>query len=92
MHIREKISKQVVALMLLDALLVTIAGAAALLVRFEFSIGEIAQYWYRTPHGNNGYSYDHAELPVRATLYDAAGNALETIETSIGTYDLHLWF
>ena len=58
----------------------------------EMDLGEIAQYWYRTPHGNNGYSYDHAELPVMATLYDAAGNALETIETSIGTYDLHLWF
>ena len=45
MHIREKISKQVVALMLLDALLVTIAGAAALLVRFEFSIGEIPEQY-----------------------------------------------
>lgn len=41
MHIREKVSSQVVALMVLDALLTVLAGGLALLLRFDFSIDAI---------------------------------------------------
>lgn len=58
----------------------------------EMNLAQIARYWYRTPHGDNGYSYDHAELPVCVTLYDAAGTPSQLPEMSIGTYDLHLWW
>ena len=57
----------------------------------EMSLGEIAEYWYRTPSGG-GYSLDHAELPVTVTLKDAAGETVETLELSVGTYDLHSWY
>ena len=56
------------------------------------TLGEIAMYWYRTPHGENGYSYDHAELPVTVTLKDGAGNTVQTLEMSVGTYELHSWY
>jgi hypothetical protein len=58
----------------------------------EMDLGEISMYWYRTPHGENGYSYDHAELPVTVTLKDGAGNTVQTLEMSVGTYELHSWY
>ena len=45
MHIKEKFSTQTAALMLLDALLVTLSGGIALLVRFEFSIAEVPEQY-----------------------------------------------
>ena len=45
MHIKEKVSSQVVALMVLDALLVTLAGGLALLLRFDFSIEAIPDHF-----------------------------------------------
>lgn len=58
----------------------------------EMDLGEISMYWYRTPHGDSSYSYDHAELPVTVTLRNAAGETVDTLELSIGTYDLHSWY
>ena len=58
----------------------------------EMDLGEISMYWYRTPHGENGDSYDHAELPVTVTLKDGAGNTVQTLEMSVGTYELHSWY
>ena len=55
----------------------------------EMTLGEIAMYWYRTPVGDNGYSYDHADLPVTVTLYDESGAVLDTLNMEVGTYDLH---
>lgn len=43
MHIKEKVSSQVVALMVMDALLVILAGGLALLLRFDFSIEAIPE-------------------------------------------------
>ena len=57
----------------------------------EMSLGEIAEYWYRTPSGG-GYSLEHAELPVTVTLTNAAGETVDTLELSVGTYDLHSWY
>lgn len=57
----------------------------------EMDLAEIARYWYRTPHGNGGYSYDHAELPLTLTLYDQDGEVLDTVERSVDTYELHLF-
>ena len=57
----------------------------------EMDLSQIARYWYRTPHGDSGYSYDHAELPLTLTLYNKEGEVLRTVERSVGTYDLHLW-
>ena len=58
----------------------------------EMTLGEISMYWYRTPHGDNGYSYDHADLPVTVTLYDESGAVLDTLNLEVGTYDLHSWY
>lgn len=58
----------------------------------EMNLGEISMYWYRTPHGDNGYSYDHADLPVTVTLYDESGAVLDTLNLEVGTYDLHSWY
>jgi hypothetical protein len=55
----------------------------------EMTLGEIAMYWYRTPIGDNGYSYDHADLPVTVTLYDEDGAVVDTLHLDVGTYDLH---
>ena len=57
----------------------------------EMDLAQIARYWYRTPSGANGYSYDHAELPVRVDLYDGGGELVRTLEMTVGTYELHLW-
>lgn len=57
----------------------------------EMDLSQIARYWYRTPYGDSGYSYDHAELPLTLTLYNEEGEVLRTVERSVGTYDLHLW-
>ena len=43
MHIKEKVSSQVLALMVLDALLVTLAGGVSLLLRFDFSIEAVPE-------------------------------------------------
>ena len=53
------------------------------------TLGEIAMYWYRTPIGDSGYSYDHADLPVTVTLCDEAGAVMERLNLEVGTYDLH---
>ena len=58
----------------------------------EMTLGEISMYWYRTPHGENGFSYDHADLPVTVTLYDESGAVLDTLNLKVGTYDLHSWY
>ena len=55
----------------------------------EMTLGEISMYWYRTPIGDSGYSYDHADLPVTVTLYDESGAVLDTLNMEVGTYDLH---
>lgn len=55
----------------------------------EMTLGEIAMYWYRTPIGDSGYSYDHADLPVTVTLYDEDGAVVDTLHLDVGTYDLH---
>ena len=57
----------------------------------ELRLGEIAEYWYRTPSGG-GYSLEHAELPVTVKLKNAAGETVDTLELSVGTYDLHSWY
>ena len=43
MHIKEKVSSQVLALMVLDALLVTLEGGVSLLLRFDFSIEAVPE-------------------------------------------------
>lgn len=58
----------------------------------EMNLGEISMYWYRTPHGDNGYSYDRADLPVTVTLYDEEGGVVDTLYLEVGTYDLHSWY
>ena len=49
MHIKEKISPQVAALMVMDAMLIMLAGGLALLARFDFSFnalpGNFAENW-----------------------------------------------
>ena len=57
----------------------------------EMSLCDISQYWYRTPTQSGGYGLDHADLPVTLTLYDEAGEALDTLALTVGTYDLHSW-
>ena len=58
----------------------------------EMTLGDISMYWYRTPFGEGGYSYDHADLPVTVTLYDASGAVIDTLNLEVGTYDLHSRF
>ena len=43
MHIKEKVSSQVLALMVMDALLVLLAGGLSLLLRFDFSIEAVPE-------------------------------------------------
>lgn len=58
----------------------------------ELRLGEIAEYWYRTPIGESSYSLNHAELPVTVTLYDEGGKTVDTLSLTVSTYDLHSWY
>ena len=58
----------------------------------EMELSELSMYWYRTPSpGGNGYSYDHADVPVTITLLDEGGNTLDTLELTVDTYAFHTW-
>ena len=44
--------------------------------------------------GPNGYSYslEKADIPVTVTLYDEAGEILDTLSLTVSTYDIHSWY
>ena len=51
--------------------------------------------WYRSyskgEDADSGHGWLHDDVPVRVTLYDEAGTALETLNLSVDTYELHNW-
>ena len=51
--------------------------------------------WYRSyrkgEEGGASHGLLHDDVPVRVTLYDEAGTALETLNLSVDTYELHNW-
>ncbi|WP_325228908.1 hypothetical protein, partial [Oscillibacter sp.] len=40
--------------------------------------------------GGEGRNVLHRDLPVKVTLYDAAGGVLDTLELSVDNYELHI--
>ncbi len=56
----------------------------------DWDLEIIAQMWYRNSvPGENSYGLRHADLPCQVTLYDAAGQVLDTLDLTVETYDLH---
>lgn len=57
----------------------------------EYGLEEAARSWYRCyvkGDTNDGFAWVHADLPVKVTLYDAAGQVLNVLELSVDTYEL----
>lgn len=56
----------------------------------EYGLEEAAGSWYRcyvNGDTSGGFSWIHADLPVKVTLYDAVGQVLDILELSIDTYE-----
>lgn len=49
----------------------------------EMSLEELVDLWYRRPPDK--LAYENADLPCTVTLYDAAGEALETFDLTVTT-------
>ena len=62
--------------------------------RIEDFLGleSLAEYWYRIPSGKGGYIMPSVDLPCIVTLYDEAGQVLETFELSVTTMGLWSWW
>ena len=55
----------------------------------ERNLEDLAHLWYRQyAKGVNGYGVPHVEVPVTVTLYGGQGQALDTWELSVDTYEL----
>ena len=48
-----------------------------------------SSYWMDSPETGGGRGLLHADLPVHVTLYDEAGNLLNTLDLTVDTYELH---
>ena len=48
-----------------------------------------SSYWIDLPETGGGRGLLHADLPVHVTLYDEAGNLLNTLDLTVDTYELH---
>ena len=51
----------------------------------EMSLEELVDLWYRRPLNKLGYAEANADLPCTVTLYDEAGEALETFDLTVTT-------
>ena len=55
----------------------------------DYGLEEAAYRWYRCyTRGEGGFSWVHADLPVKVTLYDGDGAVLGKLELTIDTYEL----
>ncbi len=55
----------------------------------ERNLEDLAHLWYREyVKGVSGHSVPHVEVPVTVTLYGGQGQALDTWELSVDTYEL----
>ena len=66
-----------------------------LVPRAERELEDVVDLWYRSyrkgEEGGASHGLLHDDVPVRVTLYDEAGTALETLNLSVDTYELHNW-
>ncbi|MDY5612608.1 hypothetical protein [Dysosmobacter sp.] len=66
-----------------------------LVPRAERELEDVVDLWYRSyrkgEEGGASHGWLHDDVPVRVTLYDEAGTALETLNLSVDTYELHNW-
>lgn len=59
----------------------------------EYNLEAAAQNWYRFYHKEDldGFSWIHADLPVKVTLYGQDGGILDVLELSVDTYEFSRW-